>query len=377
MKKLHSDIIFKKDKIFKPIEELGKGGQGETYLVKEEETDMLFAIKKYSPLTPNNSEENYSRFVDEMKILFKISHQNIVRIYNYYLYPELTTGFIQMEYIDGVSIDRYALEQSDELIEKIFLETLSAFEYLESINVLHRDIRPANIMIDKNNKVKLIDFGFGKILTGSENKENSVILNWPVTRVPEEVEQDKQYDHRTEIYYLGNLFEKLLKDKLKNFKYKNVVYKMCEVKLEKRYETFKEITKQISGELFDDIEFTENQKLIYFNIANILMSKIKKFKSEFNAVSNKEIVLERLQDTLSRSALEETLQDNALLINCFIDNQYTYSVERNIKVKDIKNFRNMFSALTPFKQKIVLDNINTRLSTIKVIYDIYTDDLPF
>lgn len=68
---------------------------------------MLFAIKKYVPKDKRYIDEHYERFVDEIKILFNISHPNIVRIYNYYLYPQAKTGFLQMEYIDGTCIDQY------------------------------------------------------------------------------------------------------------------------------------------------------------------------------------------------------------------------------------------------------------------------------
>lgn len=62
---------------------------------------MLFAFKKYVPKDFNYIDELYKRFVDEIKILFTISHPNIVRVYNYYLYPEIKHGYLQMEYIEG------------------------------------------------------------------------------------------------------------------------------------------------------------------------------------------------------------------------------------------------------------------------------------
>ncbi|HDR7718081.1 MULTISPECIES: serine/threonine protein kinase [Bacillus cereus group] len=154
-------VEFNRIKQFRHIKSLGQGGTGDTHLFKDETTEMLFAFKKYAPKDSDYIDENYERFVDEIKILFTISHPNVVRVYNYYLYPENKLGYLQMEYIDGVSIADFEPFLGKDW-QGIFAETISAFEYLESKNILHRDIRPANILIDRHGNVKVIDFGFGK-----------------------------------------------------------------------------------------------------------------------------------------------------------------------------------------------------------------------
>lgn len=213
-------LKFEAMKSFKYIKELGSGGTGNTHLFKDETTDMFFAIKKYEPAPQNIEfkEELYNRFVDEIKILFKISHPNIVRIYDYYLYPISKVGYLQMEYIPGMPINQYEPTIFDRSWEEIFIETINTFKYLEENNVLHRDIRPENLLIDENQKLKLIDFGFGKISKNSNDKENnnknSVLLNWPVTEMPEEIKRDSEYNNKTEIYFVGKLYEHIIKDKI-------------------------------------------------------------------------------------------------------------------------------------------------------------------
>ena len=118
-----------------------------------------------------------------------------------------------MEYIDGVSIDKYEPMENNKSWEDIFVDTVNAFEYLENNNILHRDIRNSNIMIDKNGNVKIIDFGFGKQIINENNDENSVYLNWDVTDKPKELTCDRKYDVCTELFFVGKLFEHLLKDK--------------------------------------------------------------------------------------------------------------------------------------------------------------------
>ena len=70
---------------------VGQGGTGKTILVKDEVTDMNFVCKKYSPYDITKKKEYFSRFIDEIKIMYLLSHKNIVRIYNYFLYSENTT----------------------------------------------------------------------------------------------------------------------------------------------------------------------------------------------------------------------------------------------------------------------------------------------
>ena len=124
-------ITFDTKKNFTYVKPLGDGGTGDTYLFKDETTDMLFAIKKYVPKDPKYIDDHYNRFVDEIKILFNISHPNIVRIYNYYLYPSAKTGFLQMEYVNGKTIDEFSpFPWDDKNWNDIFCEVISAFEYL-------------------------------------------------------------------------------------------------------------------------------------------------------------------------------------------------------------------------------------------------------
>lgn len=201
-------IKFDGSKIFKYLETLGRGGDGETMLFEDETTNMKFAIKKYSPQNLDYLDEDYKRFVEEIKILFKLVHPNIVRIYNYYLYPANKTGYLQMEYIKGVTINEFELAWVYGW-EEIFVSTIEAFAYLEENNILHRDIRPANIMIDEKRTVKIIDFGFGKVIGNAVDEKASVVLNWPVSEFPQELQTTGTYNHQTEIFFVGKLFSKL------------------------------------------------------------------------------------------------------------------------------------------------------------------------
>ena len=376
-------VSFDMKKKFKYVDSLGKGGTGNALLFKDETTDMLFAIKKYETEDETHKNEFYDRFVDEIKILFRISHPNIVRVYNYYLYPEEKVGYLQMEYVKGSTLDKYAAFPFDDdwkEWEDIFKETVLAFEYLEKNNILHRDIRPQNILIDEKGNVKIIDFGFGKVLStdsqDNENDDNSIILNWPVTQLPEDITLYGKYNHTTEIYFLGKLFEHVIKENnIKDtFKYNHIIEKMVQIEREKRYQSFSEIVSAISELMIRENFFNDSERSIYLKFASDLNNHIAKLSSQIKR-KNINQVIEKLQKVLRNNMLDEFIQSNSELIHCFTDEFSTYYSRIDIEYKTVEDFYKLLIALPEDKKQIVLDNLYTKLSNIKIEQEF--DDLPF
>lgn len=374
-------IKFDQSKHFKFVRELGTGGTGETNLFKDETTNTLFAIKKYRPSEENieHKEDFYHRFVEEIVILFKLSHPNIVRVYNYYLYPNLMTGYLQMEYIEGTSIDAYIRNNSTDL-DNLFRSAVKSFEFLEENDILHRDIRPANIMIDNNGELKLIDFGFGKILS-STNTENSIRLNWPVTDMPDEVVNGNDYTVETEIYFLGSLFKRLIRENnIEDFKFINVVNTMCEVSIEKRYQSFKDVSDDIAKGVLLGTDFSARDKAVYQDMASSLVNTISYYTSDFSPVSEVERVQVNLGELIRNSSLEEYIQANSALISCFLTNGFAYSLRIMTKVDTVKDFYRLLIDSDYQKKEIILENLIIRLSLIEIKkpnFDIDDDELPF
>lgn len=369
-------ITFDAKKNFTYIRPLGSGGTGDTHLFRDETTDMLFAIKKYVPKDERYTDDHYDRFVDEIKILFNISHHNIVRVYNYYLYPTAKTGFLQMEYIDGKSINEFELYPwTEKDWNDLFCEVISAFEYLEQNHILHRDIRPENILIDKNNKVKVIDFGFGKQLNGTKQEENSILLNWPATEMPDEVQLNQEYDERTEIYFVGTLFRHLLEERMDLFRFQSILEKMTKINPSLRYSSFTEIANDISAGVLGEIDFSDVEKQVYRIFANTLEIHIYHYKEKYSPINSIAVTLSKMAELIRQSSLEENIQDNSQLIGCFINGGYSYSGRKDIKVQTVIDFYGLVTSLSPTKQKILFDNIYNRLSTIKIQTE--DDELPF
>ena len=217
MKNIGDIISFIKQKDYIMVNpNLGGGSFAKTVLLQDPFIDELFVAKKYEPEYEGIKEKFYKNFLDEIKILYKLNHRNIVRIYNYYAYENLFTGYILMEYIDGSNIDDY-IKDYDWIfhtvsLDDIFIQLIDGFCYIEKHSIIHRDIR-GNILIDKNGAVKIIDFGIGKMFKKAEDAKDSVApdINRADSRHSPNEYYDGVYTSQTDMFYLAELLNRLFK----------------------------------------------------------------------------------------------------------------------------------------------------------------------
>ncbi|WP_158408601.1 protein kinase family protein [Desulfosporosinus fructosivorans] len=325
-------FIRTKDYLFEKF--VGRGGTGRTVLLRDDILNTFFICKKYEPSDGNDKEDCFNRFIDEIKILYTLSHVNVVRIYTYFLYPEHITGYILMEHIDGTNIEDFLAWEKTETFEEIFVQLIEGFEYLERKSILHRDIKPENILVTKEGVVKIIDFGFGKKILADNNNEASILLNWPVSELPDEI-RDLKYDHKTDIYFLGKMFNKLLEDNsIDAFKYQYIVDKMINTNQHKRINAFSIILQLLSTDIFQQINFSEDEIDIYGIFAEALSAHLDKFtKEEPKFESNPDIILNKLEILLAESSLEKNILNNTRLFACFFGtDHYSYYSSRDIEV---------------------------------------------
>lgn len=371
------DIIkFIRQKDYKFVKSIGQGGTGKTVLLKDEIIDEVFVCKKYSPFYKEQKESLFKYFVEEIKILYKLYHRNIVRVFNYYLYDDKTTGYILMEYINGIDIASFT-ESNPHLISSLFVQAISGFKYLEENKILHRDIRNQNILVTEDCELKIIDFGFGKIIDFEGDFDKSISLNWPYS--PPKEFNNKLYDHRTEVYFVGKLFEEIINNnKVDDFPYMGILKNMIEVDFEKRISSFALVERQILTNNSIGVEFSTEDKNTYRHFADNLIKSFSKIRSDAPYKTNIDKIIEELEGTYRNSILEEYIQKPNVIAHCFVGGEYYYHKKAKIPVSSLNDFITFYKSISIEKKKIVLNNLWQRLDTIERYepQNVY-DNLPF
>ena len=373
-------IKFIKQKDYKYIKELGQGGLGRTILILDSELDEQFVCKKYSPYDPKIKDEYYQYFKNEIKLMYHVNNINIVRIYNYYLYPEKNTGYILMEYVNGENIYEY-LTGNPSSIDYIFEQVIEAFKYLENIKILHRDIRIENILVSLDGIAKIIDFGFGKIIETDSDHKKSISLNWWCD-VPLEFQSGK-YDHRTEIYFIGKLFEKMLQDASDDwifieFKYKLLLEKMVKYDFSERFQTFSEVQENMieSGTNYEYL-FTYEEKEVYKEFITNLVAAIAEIDSKTKYKTDVNRMIVDLENIYRSNVLEDIIQNTRDITRIFLDGSYRFYSEPRFGCYNFKEFIRMLKCSNKEKINIILLNIQNRLNSVTRKEEKFYDDVPF
>ncbi|EMJ87261.1 protein kinase family protein [Leptospira meyeri] len=371
-------IKFIRQKDFENIKEIGQGGLGKTILLRDPEINELFVCKKYAPYVDNIKEEFYENFKNEIKLMYQLYHKNIVRIFNYHLYPEHTTGYILMEYIDGTTITEY-LSNHPEKIENIFEQTIAAFAYLESNQILHRDIRNNNILVTHEGVVKVIDLGFGKKIFDNNDFDKSISLNW-WCQTPNEF-NDKIYNFSTEVYFIGMLFKEIIDLNSISFKNTNLLNSMIEVDYNKRIKSFFDIQNTVISDEVDITDlFNSDQKNTYKEFANALSNRISTINTDIRFPRDHKAMIKDLSKLYKIHMLEEEVLDVNSIISIFITAGYTYYKSKTMPIYALKDFLDLLKACDEKMATIVILNLQNRLRMIerKIESDNQeSDDIPF
>jgi len=194
---------------YRIIEELGKGGMGKVYKVLDTKIDEKIALKLIRPEIASDR-NTLTRFNNELKLARKIRHKNICQMFD--LGEEKGTHFITMEFVPGEDL-RSMIRMSGHLavgttisIAKQICEGLT--EAHES-GVMHRDLKPGNIMIDKGGNARIMDFGIARSLKAKGITGSGVMIGTPEYMSPEQVE-GKEVDPRSDIYSLGVILYEMI-----------------------------------------------------------------------------------------------------------------------------------------------------------------------
>ncbi|MGB7294541.1 MAG: protein kinase, partial [Candidatus Aminicenantales bacterium] len=191
------------------IEELGKGGMGKVYKVFDQEVQAKMALKLIKPEI-SADKNTIDRFRNELKIARDVSHKNICRMYD--LDREAGSYFIAMEYVSGEDLKSF-IRRSRQLVvgTAIFIakQVCDGLAEAHRVGVVHRDLKPGNIMIDREGNAKIMDFGIARSLGAKSITGAGVMIGTPEYMSPEQVE-GKQVDQRSDIYSLGIILYEML-----------------------------------------------------------------------------------------------------------------------------------------------------------------------
>ncbi len=195
------------------LELLGRGGMGYVYRARQKNLDREVAVKVVAA-EAERQDVFARRFEREARALARLSHPNLVAIHDYG--QDGPIGWLVMEFVDGSNlrdlIRAGRLEPSEALA--LIPKICDALQYAHDKGIVHRDVKPENILVSREGDVKIADFGLAKLigtpaalvsLTGSRE-----VLGTFRYMAPEQLERPLEVDHRADIYALGVVFYEML-----------------------------------------------------------------------------------------------------------------------------------------------------------------------
>jgi tRNA A-37 threonylcarbamoyl transferase component Bud32 len=197
---------------YRITEHLGRGGMAEVYKAYQPSLDRYVAIKLMHAFLADDK-DFLTRFEREAKVVATLRHPNIVQVHDF----DIENGqyYMVMEFIDGVTL-KTMLEQMHERGEwlplddavTIILSIGSALRYAHERSMVHRDVKPANVMIAKDGHIILTDFGIAKIMSATNLTASGAMVGTPAYMSPEQG-MGQAGDERSDIYSLGVMLYQL------------------------------------------------------------------------------------------------------------------------------------------------------------------------
>ncbi len=281
--KLTISNLFIKNR-FKILKKLGKGGMGEVFLAEDIKLKRKVAIKSILTRTLSDTSSK-ARFLREAQTASQLDHPNICTIYE--IYEEDDHDYIVMQYVDGVTIDQIIKLKplSINKILDIAIQVCKGMIEAHGEEVIHRDIKPGNIMIDKKGVVKILDFGLAKFGGESTSKrkgdvdmsltEKGIVLGTVSYLSPEQA-SGKPIDLRTDIFSFGILLYEML-ERRNPFKEEEQISTMYNV-LNKEVEFDREIPEELEQIVRKTLE--KDKKKRYSSFSQ-LEKTLEQFRSDY------------------------------------------------------------------------------------------------
>jgi eukaryotic-like serine/threonine-protein kinase len=192
------------------LQMLGEGGMGTVYKARDREVDRLVALKVIRPELAQNADALH-RFKQELVLARQITHRNVIRIFD--LGDADGLKFITMEFIDGRDLKTLIREKgkfTPKEAVQIVVQVCKALEASHAEGVIHRDLKPQNIMVDEQGKVSVMDFGIARSMeVGGGMTQTGALVGTPEYMSPEQA-KGQHLDARSDLFSLGIIFYELL-----------------------------------------------------------------------------------------------------------------------------------------------------------------------
>ena len=195
--------------------ELGHGGMGAVYLVRHRILDTEYALKVLYPEVAKSDKQYVERFIREGRLAGQIRHQNLIAVYDAGQNEKNGMYYLVMDYVAGGSVrDKLKKQHYVDMMEAISIvrQVASALQAAQNHNMVHRDIKPDNIMFDEKGVVRLADLGIAK---ATDDRDTGLTLEasvfgTPAYMSPEQARDSSKVDTRADIYSLGVVFYEML-----------------------------------------------------------------------------------------------------------------------------------------------------------------------
>src|SRR5437660_12279050 len=195
------------------LELLGRGGMGAVYKARDREVNQLVALKVIRPDLANNP-AIIERVKQELILARQVTHRNVIRIYD--LAEADGVKFITMEFVAGEDLRALAHEKGkltpQEAVE-VMRQVCQALDAAHSVGVIHRDLKPQNIMRDKTGRVLVMDFGLARSLEGEGMTQTGALVGTMEYMSPEQA-LGEELGARSDLFTLGLIFYELLTGKM-------------------------------------------------------------------------------------------------------------------------------------------------------------------
>lgn len=339
-------------------EKLGEGGMGLVYRAERADGEFEHQVALKIIRNENASQENIRRFKQERTILAGLNHPGIAKLFDGGITSDGYPYFV-MEYVDGIRIDEYCRKHECTVKQRIelFKQMLEAVRHAHENLVIHRDLKPGNILVNSAGKVKILDFGISKLVQKNQSTDTQLTrtnarLLTPKYAAPEQILQSS-ITTATDIYALGVVFYQLLTeshpfdlDNLSQFEMEQTILQ-DEAPKPSTCVCSKKVQQQLKGDL-DAIALKAIRKEPdkRYRVANEFLDELNKYEQGLPVAAHEDSLKYRTQKLFARHKQVFVTAAVILLLIVGFTGFYTWRItqERNKsrlearKATEVKNF---------------------------------------